>query len=124
MTDAPMVLRAVRGAITVDRDDPEAIREATCEMLGEIFTRNGIHPDLIVSILFTATPDLHSAFPAVGAREMGLGHVPLLCATEIDVPGAVGLCIRAMLHCHMPADQAVRHVYLRDARQLRMDLSE
>jgi chorismate mutase len=124
MTDAPSVLRAVRGAITVDADDADAIREATGEMLDEIFARNGLHPDLVVSIFFTMTPDLRAEFPAVAAREKGMSHVALLCATEIDVPGAMGMCIRAMIHCTLPADQPVRHVYLRDARQLRLDLAE
>lgn len=118
------VLRAVRGAITVDADTPEAVREATSEMLEEVLSRNALQPDLIVSILFTATPDLRAEFPAVAARQMGLSQVPLLCAAEIDVPGAMGMCIRTMLHCYMPADQPVRHVYLRDARQLRMDLQQ
>jgi len=124
MSQPPAVLRAVRGAITVDVDDAQAIRAATTEMITTILERNGLAGDGLVSMLFTLTPDLRAEFPAVAAREMGLSHVPLLCATEIDVPGAMGRCIRVLVHCYMPGDRAPRHVYLRDARRLRSDLAE
>ncbi len=117
-------VRAVRGAITVERDDAQAIHEGTSELLREVLGRNGLTPDDLISIIFTATPDLTREFPAVAAREMGLSGVPLLCAREIPVEGAMPLCVRVMLHCYCPADREIRHVYLRDARQLRTDLPE
>ncbi len=117
-------VRAVRGAITVDEDTPDAIRAATAELVGELLKRNGLGPDDLISMLFTTTPDLCAEFPAAAAREMGLSHVPLLCASEINVPGALGLCIRVMVHANIPSDLIVRHVYLREARQLRTDLTE
>lgn len=123
MTPTP-VLRGVRGAITVDDDSAEAIRTATAEMVGALLERNGLAADALVSMLFTMTPDLRAEFPAVAAREMGLSTVPLLCATEIAVPGSLTRCIRVLVHCYMPPADAVRHVYLRDARRLRSDLAE
>lgn len=118
------VLRAVRGAITVTEDTPDAIGEATAEMVDAILERNGLGHDDIVSVIFTATPDLRSEFPAAAARRAGLHDVPLMCAQEIPVPGAMERCIRAMVHCYAPVARPVRHVYLRDARQLRTDLPE
>jgi chorismate mutase len=117
-------VRAVRGAITVDEDTSDAIRGATTELLAELLSRNGLDPSGLISMIFTTTPDLRAEFPAVAAREIGLSHVPLLCASEIDVPGALRLCIRVMVHANMPETTAVRHVYLGGARQLRTDLSE
>ncbi|MFN8109794.1 MAG: chorismate mutase [Thermoleophilia bacterium] len=117
-------VRAVRGAITVERDTAEQIREATTELLHVMMERNALSADEFISLFFTLTPDLGAEFPAVAARHMGLSGVPLLCAGEIDVPGAMPRCIRVMAHCHMPAQRPVRHVYLREARQLRMDLPE
>jgi chorismate mutase len=122
--NTPAVLRAVRGAITVDADTPEDIRAATTELMTAILERNALDVPEMVSILFTLTPDLRAEFPAVAAREMGLSAVPLLCAGEIDVPGAMPRCIRVMVHCYMPPQRPVRHVYLREARQLRTDLPE
>ena len=86
-------LRAIRGAITVARDEPAAIYDATIELLSEIVARNGLVTDDIISVIFTVTPDLTSAFPALGARRMGWLDVPLLCTMEIPVPGALGRCI-------------------------------
>ncbi len=118
------MLRAVRGATSVAEDSSEAIREGTAELLGEILARNQLAADDLVSIIFTATEDLTSDFPAAAAREIGLSAVPLLCTREIPVDGALGMCIRVMVHCYAPADRAMRHVYLHEARQLRMDLPE
>lgn len=117
-------VRALRGATTVDRDDPGAIRHATRELLESLVERNGIAPDDIVSAIFTVTDDLRSEFPARAARDLGWADVPLLCALEIPVPGALPRCIRVLLHAEssQPRD-AVRHVYLRDARTLRPDLA-
>ena len=118
-------LVAVRGATTVDSDTPEDIRERTGELLYEIMQRNNIDPGDIVSIIFTATPDLVSDFPAVAARNMGLSHTPLLCSQEIPVAGAVARCVRIMMHAYSPRTKdEIRHAYLHDARQLRTDLPE
>jgi chorismate mutase len=118
------VLRAVRGATSVAQDTSEAIREGTAELLGEVLARNGLTADDLVSIIFTATADLNADFPAAGAREIGLSAVPLLCTREIPVVGALGRCIRVMVHCYAPADRPIRHVYLHEARRLRTDLPE
>ena len=117
-------VRAVRGAITVDADTADAIRAATAELLAEVLGRNDLEADDLISMIFTTTPDLRAEFPAVAAREIGLTGVPLLCASEIDVPGALGKCIRVLVHANVVDGAAVRHVYLRDARQLRADLSD
>jgi chorismate mutase len=118
------VLRAVRGATSVAEDSSEAIRERTAELLAEVLARNALAPEDLVSIIFTATEDLTADFPAVAAREIGLSGVPLLCTREIPVVGALGRCIRVMVHCYAPEDRPIRHVYLHDARHLRMDLPE
>lgn len=115
-------LRAVRGAITVAEDTPDEVVSATRLVLEDMMTRNGLSPDDMVSLIFTATSDVTSQFPAVAAREMGLTGVPLLCATEIPVPGSLPLCVRVMLHAYMPADTPVAHSYLREAVRLRDDL--
>jgi chorismate mutase len=115
-----MNLAAVRGAITVDRNEPEAILEGTTELVREVMERNALGPDRMVSCIFTCTDDLNAEFPAVAARQLGLSGVPLLCAREIDVPGAMPRVIRLLLHCY--TDRAPQHVYLREARSLRRDL--
>ena len=118
-------LVAVRGATTVGQDLPELIRESTGDLLSEMMGRNGIEPDDIVSIVFTATPDLVSDFPAVAARNMGLSQTPLLCAQEIPVAGSVERCVRILMHVYSPkAKREIRHAYLHGARQLRTDLPE
>ena len=118
-------IRALRGAITVDADDPEAIVEATAELLGEMLARNEASHDDLVSLIFTATPDLTAEFPAAAARRLGISDIPLLCAAEIAVPGAVRRCIRVLMHLYTARDYAsLRHVYLGEARQLRTDLPE
>ena len=115
-------LRAVRGAITVAEDTPDEVVSATRLVLEDMIARNGLSPDDMVSLIFTATSDVTSQFPAVAAREMGLTGVPLLCATEIPVPGSLPLCVRVMLHAYMPEDAPVAHSYLREAVRLRDDL--
>ena len=117
-----MRLRALRGAITVDANDADAIVGATEELVTAVMERNEIPPGDMVSCLFTCTPDLDAEFPAVAARNLGLGAVPLLCAREIDVPGSMPKVIRLMLHCYAAEDSEPRHVYLRDAVALRRDL--
>jgi chorismate mutase len=108
----------------VPQDTSEAIHEATQELLREILGRNGLTADDLVSIIFTATEDLVADFPAYAARGIGLSHVPLLCAREIPVEGSLQSCIRVLVHCYAPAGREIRHVYLREARQLRTDLPQ
>lgn len=117
-------LRAIRGAISVEEDTSEAIREATAVLLEEVISRNDIEIDDLVSIIFTATHDLTADFPAVAAREMGLSVVPLLCTREIPVAGSLPRCVRVLVHCYAPRGRQMRHTYLREARQLRTDLPE
>lgn len=119
-----VVLRAVRGATSVAEDTGEAIRERTLELVGEVLARNLLSAENLVSIIFTATEDLVSEFPAAAAREMGLSTVPLLCAREIPVVGSLPMCIRMLAHCYAPADREIRHVYLHEAQRLRRDLSD
>jgi chorismate mutase len=117
-----MKLRALRGAITVDENEPEAILSATEELVREVMERNAIDPDDMVSCIFTCTNDLDAEFPAVAARNLGLSSVPLLCAREIDVPGALPRVIRLLLHCYADPETDPKHVYLREAEALRKDL--
>ena len=117
-----MKLRALRGAITVEDNDGDAILSATEELVREVMERNALAPADMVSCIFTCTPDLDAEFPAVAARNLGLSAVPLLCARELDVPGALPRVIRLMLHCYVDPDTPARHVYLRDAISLRRDL--
>jgi chorismate mutase len=115
-------LFALRGAITVDQNDSEAILAATTELVNELMARNDIGPDDCVSCIFTLTDDLDAAFPAVAARRLGFDKVPLLCTREVPVPGALPMVIRILLHYYAPEDHVSRHVYLRGARVLRSDL--
>lgn len=118
-----MALRAVRGAISVDRDERDLVLAASAELVREVLERNQLTPDDLVSIVFTATPDLTSEFPAYAARLMGLVDVPLLCASEIAVPGAMPRVLRLLAHVETDLTRAqVRHVYLRAAAALRTDL--
>ena len=117
-----MRLKALRGAITVDENNPELILEAAEELMREVMSRNELRPEEMVSCIFTCTSDLDAEFPAVAARRLGLSSVPLLCAREMDVPGSMPRVIRLMLHAYAPAEARVSHVYLREARKLRLDL--
>jgi chorismate mutase len=117
-----MRLIALRGAITVEANDAEAILDATGELIGELLARNRLDDDSIVSCIFTVTEDLDAEFPAVAARRMGLSRVPLLCAREIPVPGALPRVIRVLMHCYPPVGVDPQHVYLGEARRLRLDL--
>jgi chorismate mutase len=117
-----MKLRALRGAITVDANEADAILSATEELVKEVMERNALAPDDMVSCIFTATRDLDAEFPAVAARNLGLSSVPLLCAHEIDVPNALPRVIRLLLHCYADPERPPQHVYLRDAEALRRDL--
>jgi chorismate mutase len=113
-------LRALRGAITVDVNEADAILDATEELVHEVMERNSLDPEHMVSCIFTCTSDLDAAFPAEAARRLGLSNVPLLCAREIEVPGSLPKVIRLLLHCY--AEGEPRHVYLREAAALRRDL--
>ena len=117
-----MRLFALRGASSVDSNDAPAILGATERLMREIMERNQIGPDDVVSCLFTLTEDLDAEFPAVAARNLGFGKVPLLCAREIPVPGALPSVIRVLIHYHADDDHVARHVYLGEARTLRQDL--
>ncbi|HSQ26607.1 MAG TPA: chorismate mutase [Anaerolineales bacterium] len=121
-----MSLRAIRGATTAERNDPQVILAATRQLLEAILDRN---PQLsvadLVSAIFTLTPDLNAVFPAQAAREMGWTQVPMMCAQEIPVPGALPLCIRVLLHCNTNLSAfEIRHVYLEEAVRLRPDLQQ
>src|SRR4029077_6231308 len=115
-------LHALRGAISVERNDPHAILDATTELMREIIERNALAPQTVVSCIFTATEDLDAEFPAVAARALGFDRVPLLCAREIPVPGALSRVIRVLIHYYADEDHEAKHVYLREANQLRADL--
>jgi chorismate mutase len=115
-------LRALRGAITVDENDAGAILSATEELVSEVVGRNGLARDDIVSCIFTCTDDLDAQFPALAARNLGFNDVPLLCAREIGVPGALPRVIRLLVHCYADPERPAQHVYLRDAVALRADL--
>lgn len=116
-------VRGIRGAITVGKNDAEEIIAATRELLEAIIKENELDPEDIASAFFTVTKDLNAEFPASAAREMGWKYVPLLCATEIDVPGRLGKCIRVMVHVNTEKSQReLKHVYLKEATQLRVDL--
>jgi chorismate mutase len=117
-----MRLIALRGANTVTENDAGAILEATGELMHAILERNALGAEDLVSCIFTLTPDLDAAFPAVAAREMGLSAVPLLCAREIPVPGALPKVIRVLIHAYVQDGRRGEHVYLRDAVNLRLDL--
>jgi chorismate mutase len=117
-------MRGIRGAITVDADDAPSIVAATKRLLSEMTARNAVDIDDIASVLFSLTPDLHAAFPALGAREMGWTYVPMLHFTEIDVPGSLGHCIRVLMHVNTTRSlEAMEHVYLDGATVLRPDLA-
>jgi chorismate mutase len=115
-------LWAVRGAVKVDSNDVDAILTATEELMRELMGRNDLDPERFVSCLFTATADLNAEFPAVAARRLGLDTVPLLCARELDVPGAMRGVIRVMAHYYAPAGHEPQHTYLGEAQELRADL--
>ena len=120
-----MAVRAVRGATQVERDDRDLVLEAAGELVAAVLDRNGIVPDALISVIFTATPDLTSEFPAYAARRLGITDVPLLCATEIDVPGAMPRVLRLLAHFETDRPRSeIRHVYLHGATALRTDLPQ
>jgi chorismate mutase len=119
------VLRALRGATTLEEDTPEQVNERVRALVSALLERNGIDHDDLVSILFTATDDIVSMFPATAARSLGLGDVPLICARELTVAGAVPRCVRVLLHFYTERTRdSLHHVYLEGARGLRDDLPD
>ena len=117
-----MRLIALRGANTVEANEPAAILRATDELMRALLERNGLGPGDLVSCIFTLTADLDAEFPAVAAREMGLSQVPLMCAREIPVPGSLPRVVRVLVHCYPPDGGDPQHVYLGEAARLRLDL--
>jgi chorismate mutase len=118
-------VRALRGATTFDVDDADHVSERVTTLLSEMLSRNGVSHDDLISILFTATDDLQSIFPATAARSLGLGDVPLICARELGIAGGTPRCIRVLAHLNTTlARDELRHVYLEGARGLRDDLPE
>jgi chorismate mutase len=120
-----VAVRALRGATCLTADDRAEMNDAVVELIAEILDRNDLTTDDLISIVFTATPDLHSEFPAAAARRLALGDVPLLCAQEIDVEGALARVVRVLVHAETPRARAdITHVYLRGAEVLRKDLAQ
>ncbi len=118
-------MKAIRGATCLQQDDATEMAAAVTELLSEILQRNELTTDDLISVLFTVTPDLHSAFPAAAARGIGLADVPLICAQEIDVAGAMQKVVRVMLHAEtLLARDEIKHVYLRGAEALRQDIAQ
>jgi chorismate mutase len=118
-----MTLRGIRGATCLAANDAAEMREAVSELLGAVIDRNGLSTDDIISIILTGTPDLTCAFPAAGARDFGLVDVPLLCAQEMNVDGALERVVRVLVHADMTGPRSqIQHVYLRGAEVLRTDL--
>ena len=118
-------LRALRGATTLEKDDADHLVERVQVLLREMLARNDVDHDDLVSIIFTATEDLTAAFPATVAREIGLGDIPLLCARELAIDGALPMVIRVLVHCYTDRSRGdLHHVYLGAARALRDDLPE
>ena len=118
-----MAVRAVRGATQVEANERELLLEATAELVRAVLERNELDPADLISVVFTATPDLTADFPAYAARMIGITDVPFLCATEIAVPGAMPRVVRLLAHAETPRSrEEIRHVYLRGAAALRTDL--
>ncbi len=118
-------VRALRGATTLEVDEREHLFERTQELIAGVFARNELTEDDVISIVFTATDDVRSAYPAEAAREAGITHVPLLCTRELDIDGGIDRCIRILIHAYTTRTaHELRHVYLHEARQLRTDLPE
>lgn len=118
-------MRAFRGATQLSQDSVSEMASAVTELLGMMLEKNGLADEDLVSIFFTATQDLTSDFPATGARTMGFNDVPLICATEIAVPGSLPRCVRVMIHANTARKRSeIEHIYLRGAIALRKDLQK
>ena len=120
-----MAVRAVRGAVQLERDDAEHMHQQVADLLTTILERNRLSLDDLISVMFTATPDLHSDFPAVAARRLGITDVPLICAQELDVAGAMPRVVRILAHVETPLSRSeISHVYLGAAAALRKDIAQ
>lgn len=120
-----MTIRAIRGATTLMVDEREHLHERTIELVSAMLRENGLTTEELISIFFTCTPDITADFPAAAVRSLGMGDVPLMCAVEMSVPGALGLVIRVMAHAAIDRDRAdIKHVYLHEAVSLRRDLAQ
>jgi chorismate mutase len=120
-----MSVRAIRGATQVETNTAESIYAGVAELLLEILKANNLSAENVISVLFTSSPDLNAAFPAAGAREVGFAAVPLICAVEIDVPGALERTIRVMAHVETSvSSESISHVYLHGAKALRRDIAQ
>jgi chorismate mutase len=125
MKEQLVTVRAIRGAVQVEANERTSILEATTELVTEVMARNRLVPDDVISVLFTATPDLTAEFPALAARKIGFQDVPLLCASEIAVPGAMPRVVRLLMHAETAGSRAaLEHVYLRGAAALRLDIAQ
>ncbi|MEU8199620.1 chorismate mutase [Streptosporangium sp. NPDC049046] len=119
------MMRAIRGAIQVGANDRDEILSGVTELVTEVMGRNRLTTDDVISVIFTATPDLTAEFPALAARKLGFHDVPLICASEIDVPGALPRVVRLMAHVDVDRPrQDIQHVYLRGAIALRVDIAQ
>lgn len=117
------MVRAIRGAITVDSNDRQDILNATDELLRALIKENSLVKEDIISIIFSVTSDLNAVFPAVAARQMGLTDIAMMCTHEVDVPGSLRRCIRVMMHFNTEKSNAeLKYIYLKDAKKLRPDL--
>ncbi|MEY4409234.1 MAG: chorismate mutase [Actinomycetota bacterium] len=120
-----MAVRAIRGAIQLDSDEREHLLRSTAELVTKVLHENNLATADLISIWFSATPDVTSEFPALAARELGLGDVPLMCSVEMDVVGAMPRVIRLMMHVETKLSRSeIKHVYLRGAAKLRTDLAQ
>jgi chorismate mutase len=120
-----VAVRAIRGAVQVDANDRESILDGTAELVTEVVTRNDLVTDDVISVIFTATPDITAEFPALAARKIGFHDVPLLCGTEIYVAGALPRVVRLLMHVETSRPRsALQHVYLRGAAALRLDIAQ
>jgi chorismate mutase len=120
-----VAVRAIRGAVQVGSNERADILEGTTELVTEVMTRNGLVPDDVISVVFTATPDLTAEFPALAARKLGFHDVPLLCASEIGVPAAMPRVVRLLMHIETAKPRSeLEHVYLRGAMALRLDIAQ
>jgi chorismate mutase len=120
-----MSVRAIRGAVQVEENSALAISAGTKELLAEILRANSLEVSQVISVLLTATPDLNAAFPAAAAREVGFESTPLLCAVEIDVPGALSRVVRAMVTVETDRTLSeISHIYLGGAKALRRDIAQ
>ena len=124
-TVSPVSVRAIRGAVQVEVDERDVVLAATRELVSEVVRLNELTLDDFISVIFTSTADLNSEFPAVAARELGMGDVPLMCARELEIEGSMPRVIRLMAHVETTLTRAqVRHVYLGGAQALRRDIAQ